>query len=431
MTMKDILHIQYKKHILPNGLEVILHKDNSLPLTAVNLWYKVGSANEVEGKTGFAHLFEHMMFQGSQNVPKEMHFKYIQEAGGSLNGSTSIDRTNYYETVPSNFLEMALWLESDRMGFLLPALTQEKLTNQKDVVMNERRQSYENRPYGLAWELIFSNLYTENYPYHWPTIGWMRDIEKYELDDVKNFFKKYYAPNNASIIIAGDIKYDSTFKLVEKYFGEIPAGEPVKKITTEKQELDETKKVIHEDNVELPRIHLVWNSENLYGKDDAALDVLADILFGSKNSRLIKSLVIEKQTAHEVSGFQYSAHLNGSFLIITTARPGIELSEIKKDIFLEINKLLDEGITNEELTRSKNSNKSSFIYSLQNLSTKADLMNNYNTYLNEPNSFYYDYERINNLKAEDVVNAAKKYLTKNYVELNIIPTAKRSILKGK
>ena len=422
--MKDILNIQYKKHILPNGLEVILHQDNSLPLTAVNLWYKVGSANEVKGKTGFAHLFEHMMFQGSQNVAKEMHFKYIQEAGGSLNGSTSIDRTNYYETVPSNFLEMALWLESDRMGFLLPALTQEKLTNQKDVVMNERRQSYENRPYGLSWELIFSNLYNEDHPYHWPTIGWMKDIEKYELDDVKNFFKKYYAPNNASIIIAGDIKIDTTLKLVEKYFGGIPAGEIVQVPISENQKLQETKKIVHEDNVELPRMYLVWNSEKLYGKDDAALDVLADILFGSKNSRFIKSLVYEKQIAHEVSGFQYSANLNGSFLIIATAKPETNLDEIKTEIFIEIKRLINEGITEEELTRSKNSNKSSFIYSLQNLSTKADLMNNYNTYLNEPNSFFYDYERINNLKVDDIVNAAKKYLINNYVELNIVPKGK-------
>ncbi|MBU2494383.1 MAG: insulinase family protein [Bacteroidetes bacterium] len=422
--MKEILNIDYKKHVLSNGLEVILHKDNSLPLVAVNLWYKVGSANEVQGKTGFAHLFEHMMFQGSQNVPKEMHFKYIQEAGGSLNGSTSNDRTNYYETVPSNFLEMALWLESDRMGFLLPALTEEKLNNQKDVVMNERRQSYENRPYGLSWEIIFSNLYPENHPYHWPTIGWMKDIENYELDDVKNFFKKYYAPNNASIVIAGDIEYNSSLKLVEKYFGEIPAGDLVKKPTPEKQELNETRKIVHEDNVELSRLYLVWNSESLYGKDDAALDVLADILFGSKNSRLIKSLVFEKQIAHEVSGFQYSAHLNGSFLIIATAKPETELNEIKEVIFSEINKLVNDGITDEELARSKNSNKSSFIYSLQNLSTKADLMNNYNTYLNEPNSFHYDYERINNLKSEDIINAAKKYLLKNYVELNIIPKGK-------
>lgn len=422
--MKEILNIDYKKHVLSNGLEVILHKDNSLPLVAVNLWYKVGSANEVQGKTGFAHLFEHMMFQGSQNVPKEMHFKYIQEAGGSLNGSTSNDRTNYYETVPSNFLEMALWLESDRMGFLLPALTEEKLNNQKDVVMNERRQSYENRPYGLSWEIIFSNLYPDNHPYHWPTIGWMKDIENYELDDVKNFFKKYYAPNNASIVIAGDIEYNSSLKLVEKYFGEIPAGDLVKKPTPEKQELNETRKIVHEDNVELSRLYLVWNSESLYGKDDAALDVLADILFGSKNSRLIKSLVFEKQIAHEVSGFQYSAHLNGSFLIIATAKPETELNEIKEVIFSEINKLVNDGITDEELARSKNSNKSSFIYSLQNLSTKADLMNNYNTYLNEPNSFHYDYERINNLKSEDIINAAKKYLLKNYVELNIIPKGK-------
>ncbi|MCK5457570.1 MAG: insulinase family protein, partial [Melioribacteraceae bacterium] len=211
--MNDILNIKYEKYILDNGLEVVLYQDKSLPIVSVNLWYKVGSANETNGKTGFAHLFEHMMFQGSKNVPKEKHFNYIEEAGGNLNGSTSFDRTNYYETHPSNSLELALWLESDRMGFLLEALTQEKLDNQKDVVMNERRQRFDNQPYGLSWELIFSSLFPENHPYHWPTIGWMKDIEKFELTDVSQFFKTYYSPNNASLVVGGDIEYDSALEL--------------------------------------------------------------------------------------------------------------------------------------------------------------------------------------------------------------------------
>ena len=204
--MSELLEIKYEKFVLENGLEVVLYQNLSFPTVAVNIWYKVGSANEHPSKTGFAHLFEHMMFQGSLNVEKEMHFKYIQEAGGSLNGSTSMDRTNYYETLPADSLELALWLESDRMGYLLPALTEEKLENQKSVVMNERRQNYDNQPYGLAWEILFSNLFPENHPYHWPTIGWMKDIEQFEMSDVKKFFENFYSPNNKSGMIS-DRKY--------------------------------------------------------------------------------------------------------------------------------------------------------------------------------------------------------------------------------
>jgi zinc protease len=219
--MEDFLKINYEKYKLANGLEVILYQDKNLPLAGVNIWYRVGSANEKEGKTGYAHLFEHMMFQGSQNVPKQMHFQYIQEAGGNLNGSTSVDRTNYFETVPANFLEMVLWLESDRMGFLLEALDQAKLNNQIDVVKNERRQRYENAPYGLAWEILFSHLYPANHPYHWPTIGWMKDISNISLDDVRYFFQTYYSPNNACLVIGGDFNIDETKKLVDQYFGSI------------------------------------------------------------------------------------------------------------------------------------------------------------------------------------------------------------------
>ena len=217
----NYLDITYTKYNLINGLEVILHQNRSLPLTAVNIWYKVGSSNEVKGKTGIAHLFEHMMFQGSQNVPKEMHFRYIQEAGGSLNGSTSFDRTNYFEKLPSNFLELALWLESDRMGYFLPALTQDKLNNQKDVVKNERLERYDNQPYGLAWEILISSLYPEGHPYSWSTIGSLTDISNYSMEDVTSFFKKFYSPSNACLVIAGDFDLNQSKDLIEKYFGEI------------------------------------------------------------------------------------------------------------------------------------------------------------------------------------------------------------------
>ena len=419
--MKDILNIKYQKFTLKNGLEVTLYKNTSFPTVAVNLWYKVGSANEVPGKTGFAHLFEHMMFQGSKNVPKEKHFAYIQEVGGTLNGSTSMDRTNYYETLPADSLELALWLESDRMGFLLDALTQEKLDNQKDVVMNERRQNYDNQPYGLAWEILFSNLYPQNHPYHWPTIGWMEDIERFELNDVKNFFKTYYSPNNASLVIGGNFDEENAKQLVEKYFSEIPSNNSIPKIQVPKVTLTENKKIIHQDNVQLPRIYLAWHSCKGYGKYDAALDILADILAGSKNSRLHKELVHKKQIAQSVSAFQYSAKLAGSFFIIATAKPGIDLETLKAEILAIITDVVQNNIEENELQRAINSYKSSFIYSLQNLTTLTNQINNYNCNLGKPNSFVYDIERYEKLNKEDIVDTAKFYLTQQFVELNIVP----------
>ena len=419
-----ILNIDYKKFTLPNGLEVILYQDNSLPLVAVNIWYKVGSANENPDKTGFAHLFEHMMFQGSENVPKEMHFRYVQEAGGNLNGSTSLDRTNYYETVPSNYLEMALWLEADRMGFFLPALTQDKLDNQKDVVMNERRQRYDNQPYGLAWEILFANLYPENHPYHWPTIGWMKDIEEFELTDVKKFFQTYYSPNNASLVIAGNFENANVEHLVNKYFGEIKAFPEIPHVNKPEFTLSESKKIFHQDNVQLSRIYLAWKSNKYFGENDAALDILSDILSGSKNSRLYKLLVFDKQIAQDVSAFQYSAKRDGTFIIIATARPGTHPSTLKDEIINELDNLIVNGITENELQRSKTSIRSSFIYSLQNIENMANTINSYNFHLNEPNSFLVDLQRYFEVTEDDIIKTAKQFLKQNFVELHIIPKEK-------
>ncbi len=425
--MKNILNIDYEKHTLDNGLEVVLYKDNSLPLVSVNLWYKVGSAYEIKGKTGFAHLFEHMMFQGSENVPKEKHFWHIQQAGGSLNGSTSLDRTNYYETVPSNYLETALWLESDRMGFMLPGLTQEKLDNQKDVVMNERRQRYDNQPYGRAWEILFSNIFPESHPYNWPTIGWMDDIKSYVLNDVINFFQTYYIPNNASIVVAGDIEYKSALEKINKYFADIPKGKKVRHPKKQTSTIPSTKKIVHEDNVQLEKLYLGWITNYLYGEDDATLDLLSDILSGTKNSRLYKSLVFEKQIAQDISAFQYSAELQGSFFIIATLKPGVKSETVKNEILKEIDKIISDGVENDELLRAKNSYKSSYIFSLQNIEVMADHINNYNCYLNEPNSFLYDLGRYENVSETNIKSVAKKYLTAPHVELNIIPKSKERL----
>ena len=257
----DILNINYEKFKLNNGLEVILYCNTDIPLVAGNIWYRVGSANERKGKTGIAHLFEHMMFQGSLNVPKEMHFKYIQEAGGSLNGSTSFDRTNYYEKVPSNFLDLILWLESDRMGNFLPALTQEKLDNQISVVKNERLERYDNQPYGLAWELIVSNLFPENHPYSWPTIGFLPDITGYTLEDVTDFFKTYYSPPNASFVLAGNFETERAKDSIEKYFGDIKFNGSVKPLEVKPPALEGNTLITHKDNVQLESIYLAWHSD--------------------------------------------------------------------------------------------------------------------------------------------------------------------------
>ncbi len=329
----DILNLNYEKYKLSNGLEIILYQDNNLPIIALNIWYKVGSANEVKGKTGIAHLFEHMMFQGSKNVAKEMHFKFIQEAGGNLNGSTSFDRTNYYEKVPSNFLELICWLESDRMGFLLPALTQEKLNNQIDVVKNERLERYDNQPYGLAWEKIISTLYPEGHPYSWPTIGFIDDITSYTLDDVSNFFKKFYSPSNASLVLAGDFEKESAKELFNNYFGGLAVHKDFTPIEVEQFELENSIYLKHKENVQLERIYFAWPTVKAFHRDDASLDVLSDVLSGSKSSRLYKDLVYDREIAQDVSAFQYSGKIAGHYMIIVTAKPGTDLDTLKESCF--------------------------------------------------------------------------------------------------
>lgn len=415
------LNIDYKKYQLKNGMEIILHQNNSLPLVSINLWYKVGSAFEKKGKTGLAHLFEHMMFQGSENVPEEMHFRFIQEAGGSLNGSTSFDRTNYYEKLPSNQLELALWLESDRMGFLLPALTQEKLDNQKSVVYNERLERYDNQPYGLAWELLITNLYPENHPYSWSTIGFKEDILSYTLEDVTSFFKKYYAPNNATLVVAGNFEFDSAKKLIEKYFGEFEKCNNSELLKVKPAKLDETKKIVHPDNVQLERLYLAWHSVPVFTENDAEMDIISDILTGSKNARLYKKLVFDEEIAQDVTSFQFSGKFGGHFVVIATAKPGKSIDELKNKIFDELNNLQNKEVTDFEINRSKNSIKSAFIYSLQNLDSLADQLNLYNFYLDEPNSINFDLNRYQQSDPEKIMAAAKEYFSKPFVELKIIP----------
>lgn len=417
----ELLNFPCEKYKLENGLEVILSQSKSLPFAAVNIWYKTGSANEVKGKTGLAHLFEHMMFQGSKNVAKEMHFRYIQEAGGTLNASTSFDRTNYFEKLPLNDLELALWLESDRMGFFLDALTQEKLDNQKSVVLNERLERYDNQPYGLAWEKLISNLYPPDHPYSWPTIGFYTDIESFTLNDVESFFRKYYSPSNACLVVAGSFDINRTKSLIEKYFSELKSDGNYTEVKARPFQLGQNKKIIFEDKVNLERIYLAWPTQKSFGADEAALDILSDVLTGSKNARLTRKLVYELEITQDVNAMQFSGKYGGHFMIIATVKPGKNADEIKEIILKEISFLSSDEITERELLRSKNVIKSNFVYSLQNLDTIADLINLYNFYLGEPNSFNFDLNRYNKVDKKNIKEVINKYLNKNFIELRIIP----------
>jgi len=419
-----LLEIPYEKEKLTNGLEIILYQNITIPFIAVNIWYRTGSANEKKGKTGLAHLFEHMMFQGSKNVPKEMHFRYIQEAGGTLNASTSFDRTNYFEKLPANDLELALWLESDRMGFFLDSLDQIKLNNQRSVVLNERLERYDNQPYGLAWEKLISSLYPEDHPYSWPTIGYAKDIESYNLEDVSNFFKSYYSPSNATIVVAGNFESGRVKNLIGKYFSDISSNGKPEKLFSDSVRLKEEKHILLEDKITLERIYFAWHSPKAFQDDDAALDILSDLLTGSKNARLTRKLVYELEIAQDVSAMQFSGKYGGHFMIMVTAKPGKSLDEIKKIVFDEISILARTSISQHELDRSKNVIKSNFIYSLQNIDTVADMLNLYNFYLDEPNSFNFDLNRYNKVKQNEISTAVKKYLQKNYVELRIVPEKK-------
>jgi len=398
------------------------------------VWYHVGSAREKPGKTGFAHLFEHMMFQGSAHVEKGEHFKLLQEAGGTLNGSTNTDRTNYWELVPSNFLELALYLESDRMGFLLDAMDQAKLDNQRDVVKNERRQNYENQPYGLAVKVINENLYPPDHPYHWLTIGTQEDLSNATLEDVMEFFRRYYGPNNASLCIGGDIDVQKTKELVEKYFGEFTKIPDVPRIQPRETTVSGKKYLILEDRVQLPRIYIVWPSVPNYEKNDAQLDLLAAVLAHGKNSRLYKALVYEKQIAQDVSASQLGGEIAGQFRITATAKPNRTLKELEEAIDEIIEGLKREGVQSRELERAKNGIKANFVYQLQSVGGfggRTDMLNQYNVFLGDPGYFNKDLERYEKVNASEVEEGAREYLKPDgRIILSVVPLGKKELQAG-
>jgi zinc protease len=389
-----IPHIAFEKYTLPNGLDVILSADHRLPRVAVNLWYHVGPANEEAGRTGFAHLFEHLMFQGSKHVPPDSHFRLLEGAGAtSINGTTDFDRTNYFETVPSNELALALWIESDRMGYLLDQVDVAQLANQQDVVRNERRQTTENRPYGIAEEALTQTLYPKGHPYYANVIGSHQDIQAVKLDDVKRFFKQYYVPNNASLAIVGDIDLTSTKALVQKYFAALKRGAPVPPIRIDLPTITQERRRVVQDRVELPRVYLGWLTSPIFKPGDAEAGIAAAILADGRASRLYNKLVYEQQIAQSVNAYQQSLILGSMFVIEVTARPGHTAQELEQAIDAEVAALQTTLVTPQEIERARNKFETETVRSLESLRGVADMLNSYNHYLGTPGYLEKDVQR--------------------------------------
>jgi zinc protease len=419
----QIPQLKVEKYTLANGLEVILHEDHTTPVVGVNLWYKVGSKDERLGRTGFAHLFEHLMFQGSQNHDRE-YFAPIEKLGANINGSTNTDRTNYFETLPTNGLEVALWLEADRMGFLLPALSQAKLDNQRDVVKNERRQRVDNQPYGQASEKISAALYPPDHPYHHSVIGSMADLSAASLSDVSAFFRTYYAPNNAMLAIAGDFKTEDAKALVEKYFGTIPSGPKVPKLTPRATTLSGPKHLSMTDRVALARVELEWPTVERGHADEPALDVLASILGQlNKENRLYRPLMYDKQLAAQAGAFHRSEALAGTFAVTISARKGESLDSLVAIADAEIERLKNDGVTESEVAKVQNNRESRLITSLEGAGRTANLLNQYNFYDGDPLGFGGELKKLFAVTPQDVKRVANTYLTPNRVRMDVTPGA--------
>ncbi len=421
------MNIPYSKHTLANGLDVLIHEDRACPIVSVNIWYHVGSKNEVPGRTGFAHFFEHLMFEGSEHHDKG-YFQPLQGAGALLNGSTNADRTNYWEVVPTNAFELALWMESDRMGYLLPALTAAKFQNQRDVVLNERRQSYENRPYGLAPMAMLAAIFPPDHPYHWPTIGQIADLHAARVEEVREFFSTYYHPANASIAIAGDVDTDDALALVRRYFEGIAPGPVVAPVKPAEPQLTGETRLLIEDRVELPRLYLAWVTRAMFADDDAELDLAADILANGKTSRLYKRLVYEMRAATDVSAAQNSREAGGFLQMAATAAPGHTLAELDRVILEEITRLATDGPTEDEIERGRVQAEAQFMYRLQTVGGfggKSDQLNAYNMFLKDPGYFTRDLTRYTAVTATSLRDAVRRYLANsNRIALSIVPKGK-------
>ena len=426
------MDIPYVQHFLDNGLRVIVHESRSLPIVAVNLWYHVGSKNEQLGRTGFAHLFEHLMFEGSEHCDRG-YFHPLQQAGAALNGSTNADRTNYWEVVPTSAVELALWMKSDRMGFLLPALTKEKFENQRDVVLNERRQNYENRPYGMAGMVLMEALYAPDHPYHWMTIGDPDDLRAATLDDVRAFFRRYYHPRNASLVIAGDVTAEGAIDQARKYFDEIPTGPAPQPVNAEAHLAGEVRLLL-EDRVELPRVYLAWHSPPMFGPGDAEMDLVADLLANGKSSRLYEGLVYERRIATDISAIQNSREISGVCQITATAAPGHTLAELSEVIEAEIERFLRDGATDDEIERGLAQAEAHFMSRLQTLGGfggKSDQLNAYAMFLNDPGYLSRDLDRYRRATPASLRAAAQEVFgNRGRVALSVVPSGRVELALG-
>lgn len=396
---------------LSNGLRVVLNEDHSAPLVAINVWYHVGSKNERVGRTGFAHLFEHMLFSGSQHVGNNEHFRYVQSVGGVLNGTTFFDRTNYFETLPSNYLALGLWLESDRMGFFLPALTQEKLDIQREVVKEERRQRYDNVPYGTAFERLLNLAYDSQYPYHWPTIGSMEDLGAASLDDIRDFFSTWYRPDNAVLTIVGDFASSEAKELVQKYFGDIAPGRNFPKFEAQRQNGHGERRETFASLVQLPRVYRLYHLPKMGDPDWIHADLLTTVIASDKASRLDRVLVHEKQIAQDVAAYVLPTESTGMLLLHATAKEGVSLEQIEKEVDTEIDRLISGGITDDELTRARNRAEIEYAHQLENYDTRADLIGMMATYFSDPSLLQRWLDPYNSATTEDLRRVAEKYLT--------------------
>ena len=421
--------IPYEKYVLPNGLTVLIHEDHSDPLVHVDVTYHVGSAREEIGKSGFAHFFEHMMFQGSDNVADEQHFKIITEAGGVLNGTTNKDRTNYFETVPSNQLEKMLWLESDRMGFLLDAVTQKKFEVQRATVKNERGQNYDNKPYGLVQETLAKNLYPYGHPYSWLTIGYIEDLNRVNVQDLKNFFLRWYGPNNAVLTVGGDVEVKEVLALATKYFGSIPKCPSVTKTVLPQPKIEKDRYVsMVDDYAKIPQLVCAMPTVPQYDKDEVALDCLAEIIGGSNTSILYQNLV-KTQKALSASSYHPTDELAGTFQFSITPKPGTSLAEMEKAVRTAIAEFEKKGITDDDIAKFKASREANLIYSLESVSGKVSKLASYFTFTGNVNYIKTEMERNNALTKADVMRVYNQYIKgKNMVILSVLTKGNEKLI---
>jgi zinc protease len=420
--------VPHTRTSLPNGLTVIVHESRRVPLVAVNVWYHVGSRHESPGQTGLAHLFEHLMFEGAEHQPRG-YFEPLQRVGAAVNGSTSPDRTNYWETVPSGALRLALWMEADRMGWMAPALTDARFRTQRDVVINERRESYENRPYGRAAFALLRAIFPEGHPYRWPTIGSVADIERATLDDARAFLARFYQPGNASLVVAGDVSADDVLPMIENAFGSIPGAPPAPPQQVPVPPARASRTWL-EDRVPLPRLYLAWPTPEIFATADAELDLAGDMLANGRTSRLYRRLIHDRRVATEVAASQSSRHLGSFFQVVATAAPGTSLATLESAIAEEIGRLAADGPDDAEMARGRAQAEAAFVYRVQSLGGfggVADQLNAYFYHRREPDWFDADLARYTSATPRGIQSAAGWLDPANAAALSVVPSGGRDL----